>query len=105
MLLKLKRACSLRTQYLLKLPAFTPFVTVLPQIPCNFVRRPRPGVNHLPIAIEAPGLERNFLKGLLERFIPCSSLEYHAFHSPPTWMNQLLQKELVATLYFCTGSA
>ena len=64
-----------------------------------------PGVNHLPMATEAPGFERNFLKGLSERPRPCSSFEYHAFQSAPTWMNQLLQNELVATLCLSVGSA
>ena len=102
MLLTFKRTCSFKFQNLLG--RSWPSTTDLPQSPCSLVRKPMPGVNHLPTATEAPGPERNFLNGLVDRLFPCSSSEYHAFQSPPTWINQLLQKELVATLYFCTGS-
>ena len=102
MLLTFKRTCSLRFQYLFS-RSFSS-TTVFPQIPCSLVRRPMPGVNHLPTAIAALGPPRKLLKGLTGRFFPCSWSEYHAPHSPPTWINQLFQKELVATLYFCTGS-
>ena len=53
-------------------------------MPCNLVRSPMPGVNHLPTAIDTPGLERKSLKGLRARPRPCSWSEYQAFHSAPT---------------------
>ena len=109
MLVRLNIAWPCAIQYLLPLSTVARWVSVLltrlPQIPCALIRRPRPGVNHLPIATATPGLERKSLNGLTFKSSPCSWPEYHAFQSAPTWRNQLLQKEFVATLYFFVGTS
>src|SRR5574344_1246465 len=100
MLLRLNITCSLRVQYLLALVFLFSETTVRPQAPLNLVRRPRPGVNHLPTATEKPRLLRKPLRGLFEKLLHTSWLPQNAVPATLACTSQLLQNELVETLSF-----